>query len=377
MKPTSAPTSHTPALHLAAYLIAGSIALAIPANPVNAAGTNLNLQGHHYTAPSFANTAPLKLKVYENGNFKEYQVRPTPDGLEVIIDPQGASIVYPWNSLGKIQFIYDISANLREHISDPDPKRRAVHLAHDAKRLLPLAGIPEVNTNIHELIAAYVSAQIESGPIDTAYQLSQQIDLARAPASISSQFYRVTEILYAQGKDQQAQHLLNQLYAARPKEEFHNSSLGLARSLAEQRHYESALNLYRPLMELSSSEERKAIALRCAFLSLETSNDADYKYFSDIATSASGETPTTEATALLIRGIKALNENDTRSALKALGHALAIVPADSQWKEIALYYNFKTYQQQGDTEIAQTILDEMKLLFPEGAYTASLPASTN
>jgi hypothetical protein len=61
-------------------------------------------------------------------------------------------------------------------------------------------------------------------------------------------------------------------------------------------------------------------------------------------------------------------------ALNHLAHGMAQVSSTSCLKQIGLYFNFLGYSNLENTEIAQNILDEMSLLFPQGAYSEALAA---
>lgn len=356
---------------LAIVLIA--LGLALPGAAAQSARSgNMELVRRPYVAPVPQSEEPVRMVVIARGQTTEYPVLATEDGVEVRVPQQRGSIIYPWDDLGDININLTITPDIRRALQMRDPGQKASALEAVANRLAPFAGIPEGSTNLHQILIAYYEALRESNELDTAYALSKKLPLDSIPPSLAEELFLLSRKQFAEGKTRDGWQLITVLYAARPPEEFMEQTLGLAEALSSSRHFEAALNLYRPIIDLVAVEQRKEVALNGAYLALELDDMAAYDHFRSIAQDAPGDDPRLMGMELVLEGIRALRDEDTRSALRTLGHALAIVPADSRWKEAALYYNHESYRSEGQRDIAGHILEEMELLFPSGAYTLEL-----
>ncbi len=354
-----------------------SLALVFAASGLPALSAQGSSQQTIYVEPAIPNHAPITMQVIDHGKLKEYPVKVSEEGVEIEISEMGGAIIYTWNNLGETQINFPIRTELRAILEITDPALRAERLAPTIDLLLGFARIPAESTNIQQIIRSYLLGLVDSDQIDAAYQFSRKLPLNRIPAETAKAFYSVTETLFAENDSEKGLQLLNQLRAARPEEEFGSNSQSLAKSLAAKRHFEAALSLYQPLVAVAEDSERKEIASLAAYLALETGDTAQFEKFKQIADNA----PEGDGQALgaqwILEGIEAYRADDIRTALKSFGHALARLPSGNHWQEVALYYNYLAYSHVNETDIAQSIFDEMQLLFPDGAYTKELQHPTN
>lgn len=359
-------------LSLGRGLLAG-LALAGLAPAVCAAGPlapGVALSGALPVAPD---TEPVRMKVYNQGAWKAYSIRASEEGMEILIDGNSdVAISYPWEGLASMQFNVDLSEELSAALANPDPDAKARALAPLVEPLFPFARLPETSTNVHPFIEAYLESLLASGQIGPAYTAIRTLPLRQLPPSVAAKLYDLTEALFAAGEEDEALDLLARLRENRPAQEFVATSLRLAKQLADKRHFSASLGLYRTLLPVAPESERKEIALRCAYLALEVGDMPAYEVFRELAEEYPGEGETLESIAAIVDGVRAYQEEDTRSALNALGRGLATIPADNSWREVAFYYNCLAYRQRGDDAIAASILEEMPLLFPDGTYVAHL-----
>jgi len=112
--------------------------------------------------------------------------------------------------------------------------------------------------------------------------------------------------------------------------------------------------------------------LRCAYLSLELNDTEGAKRYIAQAEAIDADDAESRGALQLIHGVQAFQQGKPELALNHLGHALSEVAPDSSFKQVGLYFNFLSYNNLNNSEIAQNILDEMSLLFPKGAYTSLL-----
>ncbi len=323
--------------------------------------------------PSATGAEPVRMKVYNQGAWKDYNIRASEEGMEILIDGNSdVAIFYPWEGLVSMQLNYDLSEELSAALATTDPDAKARALAPLVEPLFPFARLPETSTNVHHYIEVYLESLLASGEIGPAFTATRTLPLKQLPPFVATKLYDLVEALFAAGEEDKALDLLARLRANRPAEEFAATSLRLAKQLADKRHFSASLGLYRTLLPVAPQSERKEIALRCAYLALEVNDLSAYELFRELAQEFPGEDEALESVAAIVDGVHAYQEEDTRSALNALGHGLATIPADSSWREIAFYYNCLAYRQRGDDAIAESILEEMPLLFPDGTYVAHL-----
>ena len=323
--------------------------------------------------PAATDTEPVRMQVYNQGAWKDYNIYASEEGMEILIDGNSdVAIFYPWEGLASMTFNYDLSEEISAALATTDPDAKARALAPLVEPLFPFARLPETSTNVHHFIEVYLESLLASGKIGPAYTAIRTLPLKQLPPSVAAKLYDLTEALFAAGEEDEALDLLARLRTNRPAEEFAATSLRLARQLADQRHFSASLGLYRTLLPVAPESERKEIALRCAYLALEVGDVPAYELFRDLAQEYPGEDETLESAAAIVDGVRAYQEEDTRSALNALGRGLATIPAASSWREIAFYYNCLAYRQRGAAAIAASIQEEMPLLFPNGTYMAHL-----
>jgi hypothetical protein len=323
--------------------------------------------------PAATDAEPVRMEVYNQGAWKDYKIRASQEGMEILIDGDSdVAIFYPWEGLASMQFNVALSEELSAALANADSDAKARALAPLVEPLFPFARLPETSTNVHPLIEAYLESLLASGQVGPAYTAIGTLPLKQLPPSVAAKLYALTEALFAAGEEDEALDLLARLRASRPAQEFVATSLRLAKQLADQRHFSASLGLYRTLLPVAPQSERKEIALRCAYLALEVGDGTAYEVFREEAQASPGEGEAWESIGAIVDGVRAYQQEDTRSALNALGRGLARIPADSSWREIAFYYNCLAYRQRGDAAIAASILEEMPLLFPDGTYVAHL-----
>ncbi|WP_269525288.1 hypothetical protein [Coraliomargarita parva] len=337
--------------------------------------SQIDLSDSHYTAPDFSHLAPVELQVFENGKWKAYDTRATEHGLEILVDTSGASLIYAWEGMEELQFQRKLEASTSQIVYSDNLDERIKQLKNDAELLLPFAGIPEKSAGgIHAVILSYLTALNERGEADRAYKVTQGTDLGRLPEPIALEAYNTVELLFSDDQAAEGEKLLIQLFNARPAEEFATNALDLAQRLAAERHFKVALGIYEPLLQIVPVDQRKAVALRTAYLALETGDFGKYKQLRTVASQAEGQSDETNAASWILDGIYAFKQDteDRRQVLSPIGRALALLPSDSEWKEIALYYNYKAYQLEEAFETAKGILEELKLVYSKSAYTKDL-----
>jgi tetratricopeptide (TPR) repeat protein len=207
-----------------------------------------------------------------------------------------------------------------------------------------------------------------------AYAASQLMALDRSPTEIVKNYYVVAVNLFITDEREKALTLLDQLIAARPVEESREQIIQVADRLLEERLFQPAYRLYRHAAVNANDIDGKHHVLRCAYLCLELGDPEGCERFLIEAKAIDAEDAESRGTEQLIFGVKAFQAGDMNLALNHLAHGMAQVSSTSCLKQIGLYFNFLGYSNLENTEIAQNILDEMSLLFPQGAYSEALAA---
>lgn len=368
-----------------------------------AAQPEAETSGAAYAGPDYSKAKPVELEiVQQKGPMGARFVYPTREGVEIELLEGGGRIVLGWRHMDQFTINVPMTESLRNALAQADPEKRAESLKAEVEPLLPIAAIPESNTNIHSLIDAYLRAVIDTEDWLAAYEISQQMALDLSPATSVRYFYAVAENLFISGEREKALNLLEQLVAARPRDESSRQSLGVARRLLSQRLFEPAFTLFRALEGHSEGLKAKGVLLRCAYLCLELDKANEAENYLAKAKRFPEDDDSTRGAMQIVLGVQAHKNDDPNKALNHLGHGLALVFPNSDLKQVGLYFNFQTYEkleglersakaEAADTattaeapelaeipesddsiDIPRNILDEMKLLFPDGAYTAIL-----
>ncbi|MDQ8206355.1 hypothetical protein QEH52_02465 [Coraliomargarita sp. SDUM461003] len=326
-----------------------------------------------YEGPDYSNLEPVRLEiVQESGPLGARFVNPTKEGIEIEMVEGGGAIIVPWQHMEKFRINKPMTESLNIALSHPDAAERARLLKEEVLPLVPLTSIKPGSTNIHKLVNAYIKANIEAGDWLQAYEMSQLTALDLSPAEIVKNYYTVAEHLFIEGYKDKALNLLDNLVAARPVEESRVQTVNVAQRLSNERLFEPAYRLFVHLADNATGLNRKRLSLRCAYLALELGEGAAVTGHISSALDIEEEDAAILGELELIYGVQAFKQGDSKLALKYLGHALSQAAPDSSLKLVGLYYNYLSYQQLGDLDIAQNILDEMRLLFPDAAYTHSL-----
>jgi tetratricopeptide (TPR) repeat protein len=221
-------------------------------------------------------------------------------------------------------------------------------------------------------VNAYIKANIESENWLQAYEMSQLTALDLSPAEIVKNYYTVAEHLFIEGDKDKALKLLDELVAARPVEESRVQTVNVAQRLSDERLFEPAYRLFIHLAENATGLNRKHLSLRCAYLALELGDDAAAQNHISSALAIEEDDASILGELELVYGVQAFRQDDSNLALKRIGHALVKASPESSLKLVGLYYNYLCYMKLGEIAIAQNILDEMRLLFPDAAYTLTL-----
>lgn len=355
-----------------------------------------------YTAPDFSKAKPVELEiVQQSGPIGARLVYPTSEGVEIEMAGGEGRIILKWGYMDQFQINVPMTKSLETALSHPMLEKRAQLLKDEVEPLLPLASITEGNTNIHNMINAYLKAVIKVEDWLAAYDISQKISLDLSPASTVQHFYQIAEHLFVSGEQEKALNLLDQLVAARPASETRDQTLSVAERLLDLRLFEPAYSLFRAIAEDSTGLLAKQVMLRCAYINLELGDQDEAARYISKAKEITEENELTRGALQIVLGVQACQQDDPALALNYLGHGLALVMPDSGLKQIGLYFNYISYEKfkalvelerleaaedSENTEIAaptedvdainipQNILDEMQLLFPDGAYTAVLAA---
>ena len=345
---------------IARYLM--PLALALPLQAQDA---------RSYEGPDYSDLKPIRLEIIQqSGPMGARFVHPTHEGIEIEMLEGDGAIVVGWDHMDQFQINLPMSESLNRALSQKDPARRAELLRPEIEPLLPMASIRPGSTNIHGLIDQYIKASIKAQQWLAAYEMSQKMALDRSPAEIVKNYYTVAVNLFIEGEREKALKLLDQLVAARPIEETRVQTIQVAKRLLDERLFEPSLRLYAPSAEGASDAEGKQLALLCAYLCLELNNPEGFERYMAQAKAIEADDAGSRGALQLVLGVQAFQGGDPNLALNHLGHALVEVSLDSSVKQVGLYFNFLSYSNLNNEEIAQNILDEMSLLFPRGAYTA-------
>ena len=326
-----------------------------------------------YEGPDFSDVKPVRLEIIQqSGPMGARFVHPTREGIEIEMLEGDGEIIVGWDHMDQFQINLPMTESLNRALSQTDPAKRAELLRPEVEPLLPMASIKAGSTNIHTLIDKYVKSSIQAQQWLSAYEMSQKMALDRSPAVIVKNYYIVAVNLFISGEREKALKLLDQLVAARPIEETRVQTIQIAERLLDERLFEPSIRLYGPAAEGASDIKGKQLVLRCAYLCLELNDPQGAARYLAQAKAIEVDDAESRGALQLVLGVQAFQGGDPSRALNHLGHALVEVAPDSSLKQVGLYFNFLSYTNLENTEIAQNILDEMSLLFPHGAYTKVL-----
>ncbi|CAA6691626.1 MULTISPECIES: lipopolysaccharide assembly protein LapB [unclassified Lentimonas] len=331
-----------------------------------------------YTEPDFSSATPVRLEITQaSGVMGARFVRPSTEGIEIeMLDGQG-SVMVGWDHMEQFTITMPMTDDLSAALTKSDPKRK-VELLHDQIwPLLPLASIRSESTNIHILINAYIEAIMDTEDWERAYDVSQYLALNRSPQKTVKHFYTVVIKLFESGEEDKSLKLIDQLIAARPSKESRKFNLIIAKRLLDIRLFKPALKLYASLLGGGSELSKKKAALNCAYLSLQLGKFEDADRYLQQAQSMEPADVESTGTEYLVLGVQSFLKGETKLSLNYLGHSMAVIQMSSHIKQAGLYFTFLCYTNLEQPEIAQNILDEMDLLFPDGAYLAALNNQTN
>lgn len=330
----------------------------------------VNAQNHSYQAPDYSNLQPVRLEIeQDSGPLGARFVNPTNEGIEIEILEGGGTIIVPWEHMEKFRINKAMTESLNIALSQQDPAECARLLKPEILPLVPLTSIKPGSTNIHRLVNAYIRANIQSSNWLDAYEVSQLTALDLSPEDLVRNYYTVAEQLFITGEKDKALHLLNQLLAARPPEESQVQAFNVAQRLSNERLFEPAYRLFIHLSENATGLNRKHLILRCAYLALELDDAAEAQNYLNSALAMGEGDEESFAGIELVKGVQYFKADSYKLALKHIGRALSNAASDSSLKLIGLYYNYLSYMKLGSPDIAQNILDEMQLLFPDTVYT--------
>ncbi|MGJ8653857.1 MAG: hypothetical protein ACSHX8_11330 [Opitutaceae bacterium] len=328
--------------------------------------------GSSYVGPDFSNASPIRLEIEQHGKKNIHMVLPTKEGIEIEMLQGGGAIVMGWDHMEKFQINLPITDALNRALSESDPVKQAELLRPYVEPLLPMASINPEATNIHNLINRYITANIKSEKWLQVYDMSQKMALDRAAPEIVQNYYTVAVNLFITGERDKALNLLDQLVAARPIEESRGQTMQVAQRLLDERLFEPSYRLFSHAAEGAEGLEGKHLVLRCAYLCLELNDKEGAERYLAQAQLIDEDDSESRGALQLVLGVRAFQAADPNLALEHLGLALAEVKPDSGFKQIGLYFNFLSYSNLHNEDIAQSILAEMSLLFPKGAYTVLL-----
>ncbi len=339
-------------------------------------GLALQLQGQSsggYEGPDFTQVPPIRLEiVQQSGPMGARFVHPTKEGIEIEMLEGGGAIVVGWDHMDQFQINLPMTESLNRALSHPDAAIRAELLRPEIDPVLPMASIQHGSTNIHLLINKYIKANIEAENWLQAYETSQKMALDRSAPDVVKNYYVVAVNLFITGEREKALKLLDQLVAARPIEESREQIIQVAQRLLDERLFEPSFRLFKSAAEGADDVAGKHVVLRCAYLCLELNDSAGAERYLAQAQAIEEDDAESRGALQLVLGVQAFQSGDLNLALNHLGQALAEVAPNSGFKQIGLYFNFLSYTNLQNTEIAENILAEMRLLFPKGAYTGLL-----
>ncbi|MGJ8654758.1 MAG: hypothetical protein ACSHX8_15970 [Opitutaceae bacterium] len=328
-----------------------------------------------YIEPDFSKAEPVRMEILQDGGQRRLGarfVRPSSEGVEIeMLDGDGAIIV-GWDHMEQFTINIPMTEELEIALSHQDPNKRVELLKPKIWPLLPLASIRSESTNVHILLNAYLKAVIKSEEWTNGFDMSQYMALNRSPAETVQYLYTIAENLFLIGEHAKALKLIDQLTSARPAEEFLSLGQGVAKRMLDLRLFAPALKLYRTISEASSGLEKKKALFTCAYISLELGTTEEAQDALEEAKAIPEADPATIGMEYLCAGVMAFLGGDTTTALNNLGHSMATLPTSSAMQQPGFYYIYLSYWNTEQPEIAKNILDEMDLLFPDGAYTALL-----
>lgn len=328
-----------------------------------------------YQEPDFSNAEPVQMEILQNGGQSRVGarfVRPSSDGVEIEMMEGGGAIVVGWDHMEQFMINIPISEELERALGHPVPEEKVKLLEKHIRPLLPLASVPPESTNVHILINAYIEAVIDSKDWLRGYEMSQYMALNRSPAETVQHLYSVAENLFLIGEQEKALKLIDQLTASRPAEEFRALGLGVAKRMLDMRLFEPALRLFGTIAEATTGMEHKKMLLTSAYLCLELGSIEESDQFLAKAKKLADNDDETVGIEYLCAGVKAFLSGDADLSLNELGHAMALLPNNSNMQQAGLYYTYLSYWNKNKPEIATNILDEMGMLFPDGAYFSTL-----
>lgn len=329
-----------------------------------------------YIAPDFTKTKPVKLEVrQQGGRTGQYLVYATNEGVEIEMIQGGGRVILQWGHMDQFQIYMPMTKHMEDALAHPLASERKRLLKLELDPVLPMSSLEEGTTNIHNLIEAYIEAVVDVEDWLEGYEISQKMALDRTPVTIIQNFYSIAVNLFVAGEHKKALNLLDQLVAARPASESGKESLIVAQSLLSLRLFEPSYSLYRAIASSGDETQAKEALYICAYLSMELGNGESAQYLKK-AQAIPDESNATLGTSEIVLGVQAFQQGDSALALKHLGHGLALVKPTSHIRQIGLHYNFLSYENLENEEISTSILDEMKLFFPDGAFTAKLTTQT-
>jgi hypothetical protein len=335
-------------------------------------------QSVDYQEPDFSNSAPVKMEIFQNGgetSMGTHDVQPSSEGVEIEMLEGGGAIVVGWDHMDQFTMNFPITGEVERALAHPVAEERVKQLEKHVIPLLPFASVSVESTNVHDLIDAYIQALIESKDWLRGYEISQYMALNRSPSETVQYLYSVAENLFLIGEQEKALTLIDQLTAARPADEFRSFGLGVAERMLDMRLFEPALRLFGKIAESTTGMELKKMLLTSAYLCLELGTNEEADQFLAKAKKLPESDDETVGIEYLCAGVKAFLRGDSDLSLNELGHAMALLPNNSKMQQVGLYYTYLSYWNKGKPEIATNILDEMGMLFPDGAYFSTLNAN--
>lgn len=333
-----------------------------------------------YTEPDFSNAEPVRMEILQSGGKRKLGarfVRPSANGVEIEMLDGDGSIIVGWDHMDQFTINIPMTESLERALAQSDPKRKVELLEDEIRPLLPLASIRSESTNVHILLNAYIKAVIDSEEWQRGFEMSQYMALNRSPAETVRHLYTVAENLFLVGAEAEALLLIDQLTAARPPNEFLRLGRGVADRMLEMRLFEPALRLYRTISKATSGLEKKKSLLTASFLSLELGATDEAISLLDEADAVSEIDAESNGLKYICLGVRAFKRGETDEALNHLGNGMAVLPTNSYMQQPGLYYTYLAYWNTERPEIAHNIRDEMRLLFPDGAYANILDQNTN
>lgn len=336
---------------------------------------SLSAESRTYVEPDFSNSKPVQMEILQDGGRQKLGarfVRPSSTGVEIEMLDGVGSILVGWDHMEQFTINIPITEKLNRALSHRSPKKRVELLEEEVQPLLPLASIRSESTNVHILINAYIEAVIESKDWLRGFEMSQGMALNRSPAETVKHLYTVAENLFMVNEQAKALALIDQLTAARPPEEFRQLGRGVAERMLDMRLFEPAKRLYVTIADATSGLESKKALYISAYLSLELNETEDAERFLREAKAIAGADVESSGLELICQGVQAFRGADSDLALKHLAHAMVSLPTNSRLQQVGLYYIYRCYWSKEQPMIAQNILDEMDLLFPESAYRSLL-----